>query len=161
MDMNRTFSSNIGINKAVRGLKSMKVIPMSEGSSRCIILDKNDAYIGGFYLENDGTIANYEYLKGLKPIKSLRDILFSVKEFILKEAKKKNLEYVMYSTPDRGRNSKQIKGLCEKLGMKDVGTIGDNRRFVYVINPQKEAEIIEKMNAEALAQRPQKISLYA
>jgi len=160
--MEITFGAKARITRCIRNFRPLPVTSVYADSNctRYVVKSSDGNIIGGFTFDTfdgQGVLANLMLFKESRRQKAASDAFFSIEKFLLNKAKKEHLDFIEVGVKDNRRNS-SIKKLCEKLNFKEAGLMNGIHKFVRVINPNKEADILEKIRKTC--KEPPKISVY-
>ena len=141
MDINVNFGAKVNIARCIKKHKPLSIIPMfRENSTRYFIFDRQNRLFGAFNYDESGTLSNVNFEQHRK--KTAVDALLSIKDFILQKAKTKDADFVDFTILVNKRNATKIKRLFSKFDVTEAGFIDGALKFIGILNPKKEFEIM-------------------
>lgn len=145
--MNVTFNGNY--TRCIKKFTKLPIIPKlgessQDNATKYFIFSKDKKnIIGCFDMEKDGFIYNLKLAEKVRRKQEACNAILSLKEFVVKKAKEKNLDFVKFYVSVLDKN--HCARLYKKLGA-DFTHIDDNgKSFIGVIKPEKKAGIIQKI----------------
>lgn len=153
MDMNINFGSNASIARCIRNHKPLPIVSMFENNNtRYFIFDRENRLFGAFNYSKDGVLSNVRFDNRKGRTKTAVDAILSIKDFIVQRAKADGADFVGLSILANRRNAEKIKQLFSKFDVAEAGFVGGVLKFIGVLNPKKEFEIMSTV-AQAPVQK--------
>ncbi|MCR4880865.1 MAG: hypothetical protein K6A44_02820 [bacterium] len=149
--MQVNFGTKTGVMRCVKRFKPLPIVPMfSQNNTRYFLFGKNNTLIGAFNYDRSGILSNVNLDERIKRTKTAADAIFSIKDFVTNMAKKDGIDFVNFGIVVNGRRNEALKKLCGKLSdIKEVGVIDGVLRYVGILNPKKEFEILSELSKGA------------
>lgn len=114
---------NINTIRHIKTFTQLPISPMftpkaNDEFTRYIVWSPNqEKFIGEFSFWNDGKITDIFFANTIKGKKSIADTLLSIKNFVINEAKKRNLDKVRVQIPSQTKKElAKTERLLSKLG---------------------------------------------
>ena len=150
MDMSVNFGSSAGIRRCIKNYKPLSIVPMfANNNTRYFIFDRESKLFGAFNFSADGVLSNVRFDQTVKNKRTAVDAILSMKDFIFKRAKDNGADFVDFSILVKEKNVKKLVGLFSKFDVAEAGFIDGALKFVGILNPQKELEIMSSIGKKS------------
>ena len=141
MSLTVNFGSKATIARCIKNHKPLSIRPMfADNNTRYFIFDRQNRLFGAFNFDESGALSRIKFEPNRK--KTAVDALLTIKDFILKKAKAKGADFVDITILTNKKNAPKLKKLFSKFDVTEAGFIDDALKFIGILNPKKEFEIM-------------------